>query len=1546
MNPIVLRLNEAADLWWRWIFHAAWQTSLVALLLLAIVVSLKRLPSHLRYGILLLALAKFALPPLLALPSGVFTRWGPVVEGAAASGIATNIEAPVKRLEDRMPSGSGVVAGAAPRVPKTSLEIAGPSREWIAPARSLPADAAPARRPGEADAPRVSSPLVRAAPVTLDWKGALLVLHGVGALLAIAWIAVCLERLRRLKRGCRIATEPALIRAFERAWHRVGASRKPRLLVMRSPSPPISAGVLRPVVLVPEPLVERLPSHALESILAHELLHHRRRDLAVNWIQNLLAVVWWFHPVFWLVAGAVRRVREECCDDRLVDQGLTTRDAYSGALLSVASILTGRAAGGSRLGIASPLHPLGGRVRRILDAGRPRSPRLSRFGWVALVALASLLLPGLRTAHRAEAGETAQPQSIDPESIPLSGSVVAADGNPVAGIEVVVVGGLGSMEILGRTSTDENGAFRTTTSAAALMEPGVHILGFWAYRPGARVGWAWKWLRMEPHRLSEPVTLALRTPEPVRLRVLDSVGSPIVRAKVRAHSVSLDNAVLSLPEELSDPTSVETDEHGMAEITAFTPDEIQMIGFETPEHGRIGMGFETTIEDGVRTYRLRPTGRLTGRVVCDDPQVLSGTTIAIFAGEGGGGGMPHNRVFSSSLSSQRLDATPDAEGRFEAARVQEGTLSVNVNLPEGSPYTAVIASDRNVRAGEETRVEIVLRKGVRVRGTVVEAESGMPIEGVGVFFLGGGHGVTDSEGRFHLFCRPGKGLLSLRPPATHFRSAEWLQPEVSVPEGEADYEFAKIELPRAAIVRCKVVDSEGNPIPLAAVRGAWWLQSAGRRWPMGEAKLSDRNGEFEIGGVDPDAELTLYARVGEANETTMKIVPAKEPGPVTLVVGTPQTRSLEGRVVDTTGKPASGARIEVLWRHRIPVRTDPVISEIEFGDPEVLTTDSEGRYRTPSILSDRGECRVVVRVSGKTVAESDWVDLDKDRVVTLPDIVLAVGSVQGRVVDRAGTPVPGATVYWSAFLAERASTRTDEEGRFTLVRVAEAGPFLFVSKKGFRFHGQAIGEDSDRIECVLTRGNENPTESLRSLPSRLAEGEEHALALSVLEPVVERALASGKEDDRVRPLETLARLDPARVLAVIDAHGFTNPWFNDYLRRAIAKGLLPARPDDALTVVEAMEAPWWRSRGYLDVCEAIPASDRPRKLELLHDSLVNARRAEDPALRLAMLGWVAEALLDLGEREAATEILREGEKLAADLPSADMAGYARAAFAEELAQIDLEAALPLVASLEDSSERTRHYGNMAQELAAIDPPAAERVLRDVRDDFNEYRAKVCYRMAPVDRGRAERIAATIRDPVQRARAFGVMGLALVGSDRERARELLDHAFALLEDSSREADRATTRQQMGYQATFAAALLPLVEAIDPALVSESFWKTLSFAHLSRLPGERTESESMERTAGLATLLARYDPEVARQVLQPLVDPAKRLVASGVYVETRKIFAAASVIDPSWAVTLAQGEAATDSDRMTVAGMLSRHGEERWRYAEGMIGFLWAVDEEDL
>ncbi len=78
---------------------------------------------------------------------------------------------------------------------------------------------------------------------------------------------------------------------------------------------PITAGILRPIVLLPASLVSGLPPDLLEALLAHELAHVRRHDYLVNLVQSGIEIFLFYHPSVWMLSQCIRSEREQIADD-------------------------------------------------------------------------------------------------------------------------------------------------------------------------------------------------------------------------------------------------------------------------------------------------------------------------------------------------------------------------------------------------------------------------------------------------------------------------------------------------------------------------------------------------------------------------------------------------------------------------------------------------------------------------------------------------------------------------------------------------------------------------------------------------------------------------------------------------------------------------------------------------------------------------------------------------------------------------------------------------------------------------------------------------------------------------------------------------------------------------------------------------------------------------------------------------------------------------------------------------------------------------------
>ncbi|HEX7377913.1 MAG TPA: hypothetical protein VF278_12410, partial [Pirellulales bacterium] len=309
-------------------------------------------------------------------------------------------------------------------------------------------------------------------------------------------------------------------------------------------------------------------------------------------------------------------------------------------------------------------------------------------------------------------------------------------------------------------------------------------------------------------------------------------------------------------------------------------------------------------------------------------------------------------------------------------------------------------------------------------------------------------------------------------------------------------------------------------------------------------------------------------------------------------------------------------------------------------------------------------------------------------------------------------------------------------------------------------------------------------------------------------------------------------------------------------------------------------------QGYYELIDA----PLERKIRLLDEALIHARSQVDPGQRAYELGRIAECWLDLGRRERGVSLLREGQALAESLPVPEglneRIAYKRGSFAPMLARIDGPAALRLLNGFSGDALNNLRV-DVARSLADHDPAEAERQYRQVDMSGQWFRMRLApvARMATADAERAARLARSYVDPCELAFALGNVAYALAAKDRKAAVDLLDEAYGLLDHAD---ESGVTRTLFRDAAITAAALLPVAEKIDPALVEGYFWRSLSLRQPWPTLGDMPILREI-RVAELAALIARYDRSVARDLQLPLIGQVGSQFMLGL-----------AVTDPLWAV----------------------------------------------
>ena len=213
-------------------------------------------------------------------------------------------------------------------------------------------------------------------------------------------------------------TDAGLQASVSRMAAQFGIRRAVRLRVIDHLASPVTAGWLRPVVLVPAALVTGMPHELLNALLAHEMAHVRRLDYLVNLGQNVIEIVLFYHPAVWWISGRVRAEREQIADD------LAARHTGEARTLARAlSELERLQFGPAHLAMAANGGELLARVKRLVRPDR------EAFNWKAAIPVLGLAAACLGVyAHASVRGEP------DPDRTSNSSAqaAIVAGGAPVA----------------------------------------------------------------------------------------------------------------------------------------------------------------------------------------------------------------------------------------------------------------------------------------------------------------------------------------------------------------------------------------------------------------------------------------------------------------------------------------------------------------------------------------------------------------------------------------------------------------------------------------------------------------------------------------------------------------------------------------------------------------------------------------------------------------------------------------------------------------------------------------------------------------------------------------------------------------------------------------------------------------------------------------------------------------------------------------------------------------------------------------------------------
>lgn len=1012
-----------------WILQASWQAAvLVMLVLCAQWVFRNRLSPAWRYGLWMLVVVRLLVPvsPQSAVSIFNLARLNPArLESAPLDDTESGASAPKD------------FATPDPFPPNNSMTVQpkGDShRAHVVESRAV-------ANPGEAPATPIQP--IRSSPIQSMRFAALVWLAVAGLLLLrLIWAQSVLRA--RLKGHAQVQ-DPRLVPLIAECCARMGVDEPITIVETKLVQSPAVCGLLKKWLLLPAGFANRFSDAELRHVLLHEFAHLKRRDLEVHWLMTILQALHWFNPVVWFAFGRMRADRELATDTlALARVSASDNLAYGETILKVVEGITRSAARPGMVGIAESKAQLKERLRAIARAGSDSCWRWAAIGLLGV--LAGVGLTDAQTAKPATPVPAQAPETLEPGQRSYALRVVDFEtGVAVPGVRVdwtLEYHGGGSRTI--QSATDQDGLARMMFATLNLK----HV----AYRTEKPnyLSLQGDWHEQEARELNGDFTIKLSRGIEIGGLVTDESGKPVQGAEIsfdqpinmllNANSGALHAQRWSAP---SDQSITVTGVDGRwaarciqgglqwASLRIHHPDfaDVTCSTELTAAMEAAGKGVRVSFEDlkNKRVHLKLPKGNpIRGLVVDETDKPAQGIHVK------------YAELLSEPNSRDQLlgvrELVSDRTGAFSIPHAPSKPMLFFVQEDGYAPMVLERAAQSSA-----ADVELKLSKGVRLTGSVVDAQTDQPLSGARLEFADFGvwRGIrhelsTDELGRFEWEHAPAERFQFRIKKDGYITLSKSINPNPAT--------SLKIRLNQTLHITGNVVDATTKrPLERFVIDWSDRFDPSELEQGYNLTTLSFSNGVYslEVGRLYGDTWSDGYAhsclfRVradGYASQISRVFLSrSNDVGHVTYNLELLPVSQLTGIVSDAAERPVAGAQVALkLAASRLMLSGKPTLTSTVSGC--IQLTDDQGRFRLNAESGSQG--LIVVHPQGVAeVSTNEFGDPLKIRLQPW-------SRIEGTVWEY-GQTVTNQQIWMSAMGSIgpetfRAEFRTDSDGqgRFT-----------------------------------------------------------------------------------------------------------------------------------------------------------------------------------------------------------------------------------------------------------------------------------------------------------------------------------------------------------------------------------------------------------------------------------------------------------------------------------------------------------------------------------
>jgi RNA polymerase sigma factor (sigma-70 family) len=474
------------------------------------------------------------------------------------------------------------------------------------------------------------------------------------------------------------------------------------------------------------------------------------------------------------------------------------------------------------------------------------------------------------------------------------GRVVDAQGTPVPDARVAVVAdrnrevgelsGRNRNILIATAAVDRDGRFALEFKAISASR--LEHMSLIAAAPGRGL----KVAGLKPDADRQEVSISLEAETPAVGRLVDVQGQPAAGLVVRVAKLNFERELGPCDTRGAAtlwPAPATTDREGRFAVRGLGAGTPAIFEVDEPRFARQTFSLPVAPADQAKnrpaaTITLLPAQTLNIQVTHgDDAKLVAGARVSVRSmGENG------------SLAFDVVERRTDGQGRVRIAGWPSPKYRIEVHPQEGEPYLPAWRDIAWPKAAVQLPVDFKLRRGVVVRGRVVDGADCVPVAGAWLVYyqtsrnnprkldLPSMEAVSDRDGRYTIIVPLGPGHVLVQGPSADYlhlstsasemgiglRPSFRLYPdahqELDLKDGEATYAL-DLGLRRGVTITGRVITPGGKPVAEAFLFGRSYTPFREFSFPLvgfngDPPRIAVKDGQFEIPGCDPDNPCGFY----------------------------------------------------------------------------------------------------------------------------------------------------------------------------------------------------------------------------------------------------------------------------------------------------------------------------------------------------------------------------------------------------------------------------------------------------------------------------------------------------------------------------------------------------------------------------------------------------------------------------------------------------------------------------------------------------------------